>query len=121
MHKESFAPHLMASFPHDVWMDLSAAYRDTNISPFLEDIISLVTPIMVPPTPYEIPPPDTLVDSTDLVLAIDASDLVQQEILCLPTSSSWDEFLLDIARLFIESHIEDVGDIINHICLLFFE
>ena len=45
MSKESFAPLLMASFPHDVWM---ALYGDPNISTFHEDIISLVTPIMVP-------------------------------------------------------------------------
>ena len=31
----------------------------------------------------------------------------------------WDDFLVDIARLFMESHMEDVGDIIDDIHLLF--
>lgn len=121
MSKEYFSPLLIASFPHDVWMALWEAYEETNFSPFLEEIMSLVTPVMVPPTLDEISPLDSLVDSTDLVPTTDASDSMQQEIPCLRTSASWDEFLLDIVRLFIESHIEDVGDIIDHICLLFFE
>lgn len=44
---------------------------------------------------------------------------MQQEIPCLPTSASWDDFLPDMVELFMESHIEDVGDIINSIHLLF--
>ena len=66
----------------------------------------------------EITPPAP-VAPTDPVTATDASDSVQQDTLCLPTSASWDDFLADIAQLFVESHIEDVGDIIDDICLLF--
>ena len=40
---------------------------------------------------------------------------------CLPTSASWDNFLPYIAKMFVESHIEDVGDIIDDIHLLFVE
>ena len=40
---------------------------------------------------------------------------------CLPTSASWDDFLPDIAGLFVESYIEDVGDIIDDINILFVE
>ena len=76
---------------------------------------------MVPPTANEITPLDTPIDSTNLVLATDAPDSVQQEIPCLPISTSWDEFLLDIAVLFVESYIEDVGEIVDDIHLLFIE
>ena len=34
MSMKSFAPLLMESFPHDVWMAIWEAYEDTNISPF---------------------------------------------------------------------------------------
>ena len=121
MSKEYFSPLLMASFPHDVWMVLWEAYGDPNIPPFPGDIISLVTSAMVPPTLDEISPPETPMDSIDSVPATNASDLVQQEISCLPTLASWDDFLLDIAGLFVESHIEDVGDIIDDIHILFVE
>ena len=77
MNKESFAPLLMASFPRDVWMALWEAYGDPCVPPFLEDILSLAAPVLVPPTPDEITPPDTPVDSTDPVPASDASDSVQ--------------------------------------------
>ena len=121
MSKECFAPLLMAIFPHDVWMALWEAYGDPKIPPFLGDIISLETLVMVPPTPNEIPPPDAPIDSTGLVPTIDAPNLVQQDTSCLPTSASWDDFFPDITRLFMESHIEDVGDIIDDINLLFVE
>ena len=120
MSQESFAPLLMASFPHDVWMALWEAYGDSHVPPFLEDILHPLTPAMVSSTPDEITPL-AHVAPTHLVLAIDASDSVQQEIPCLLTSASWDDFLPDIARLFMESHIEDVGDIIDDIHLLFVE
>lgn len=57
-------------------MALWEEYGDPNIPPFLEDIISFVTLAMVPPTPNEIPPPNTPVYSTDVFLALDASNLV---------------------------------------------
>ena len=44
---------------------------------------------------------------------------MQQDTSCLPTLPSCEDFLSDIAQLFVESHIEDVGDIIDDICLLF--
>ena len=37
------------------------------------------------------------------------------------TSASWDDFLLDIVGLFVESRIEDVGDIIDDINIIFIE
>ena len=76
---------------------------------------------MVPTTPSEIPSLDALVASTDPFLAQDAPDSMHQDLPCLPTSASWDDFLPDIARLFLESYIEDVGDIIDDIHLLFVE
>ena len=76
MSKESFAPLLMASSPHDVWMALWEAYGDPHFPQFLEDILSLPALVMVSSTPNEISPPNTLVDSTDLVTAIDAPDSV---------------------------------------------
>ena len=39
----------------------------------------------------------------------------------LPAPTSVDDFLVDIAGLFVESHIIDLGDIIDHIHLLFDE
>ena len=69
----------------------------------------------------EISPPNSPIDSTDLVPSTDASNLEQQETLCLPTSTSWDDFLPDMTELFVESHIEDVRDIIDSIRLLFVE
>ena len=64
MSKEYFSPLLMASFPQDVWMALWEAYGDPQVSPFPEDILSLVTSVLVSPTPDEITPPDTPIDST---------------------------------------------------------
>ena len=106
---------------HDMWMALWKKYGDPTVPPFPDDILSFVASVMVPPTPEEIPPPDTLVAPTNPIPTIDASDSVQQEILCLPTLPSCDDFLPDIARLFVESHIEDVGDTIDDIHLLFEE
>ena len=107
--------------PYDMWMALWKEYGDPIVPPFPEDILSPVTPVMVPSTPDEITHPDTLVASTNPVLAIDDFDSVQQETPCLPTSTSWDDFLLDIVGLLMDSHSEDVGDIIDDICLLFVE
>ena len=76
---------------------------------------------MLSTTPYEIISPYAPIASTDPVPTTDAPDSVQQEIPCLPTSASWDDFLLDIAEMFVESHIEDVRDILNDINLLFVE
>ena len=124
MGKKSFSPlrmTRMTSFPHDLWMTLWEAYGDSCVPPFLEDILHPVTPVMVPSTLVEILPPDAPIASTDLVPSTNAPDSVQYKISCLPTLASWDDFLLDIERLFMESHIEDVGDIIDHIFLLFVE
>jgi hypothetical protein len=109
----------MITYPHDMWMALWKKYGDPIVHPFSDDILSFVALVMVPPTPEEIPPPDTPIAPIDPVPPKDASDSVQQQIPCLPTSASWDEFLPDIARLFMESHIEYVGDIIDDIRLLF--
>ena len=76
---------------------------------------------MVPTTPVEIIPPNALVASTDPVPTTDAPDLLLQETPCLPISASWDDFLPYIVVLFVESYIEDVGDIIDDIHLLFVE
>ena len=76
---------------------------------------------MVPATPIEIIPLDASIASTNPVLAIDGLDSMQQETLCLPISASWDDFLPNIAVLFVESYIEDVGEIIDDINLLFVE
>ena len=98
MSKESFAPLLMASFPHDVWMALWEAYGDTNIPPFPRDIISLAASILVSSILDEIPPPDTPINFTNPVLSTNASDSVQPEKSCLPTLASWDDFLPDMQR-----------------------
>ena len=42
MSKESFAPLLVASFLHDVWMALWEAYGYPNIPPFPNEILSFV-------------------------------------------------------------------------------
>ena len=121
MSKESFAPLLMASFSHDVWMALWDTYGDPQVPLFPKDILSLAASVLVSSTPNEITPPDTPIDSIDLVPTTYAYDLVQQEIPCLPTSASCDDFLPYMAKLLMESHIEDVGDIIKSIHLLFVE
>ena len=77
-----------------------------------------MTPIVAEFSQDEITPP-TLVAPIDPVPATDASDSVQQDTSCLPTLPSCNDFLPNIAGLFVESHIEDVGDIINDIHLLF--
>ena len=46
---------------------------------------------------------------------------MQHETPCLPISASWDDFLPNIVVLFVESYIEDVGDIIDDIHFLFVE
>ena len=118
MSRESFGPLRLAHFPCDIWWSIWEAYGDPCDPPSPEDYLPPVTPIIVSSTSDEITPP-AAVAPTDSIPAIDASDSVQQDPLCLPTSSSCDEFLPDIARLFVESHIEDVGDIIDDIHLLF--
>ena len=55
-------------------MALWKKYGDPTIPPFLDDILSFVASVMVPPTPEEIPPPNTLVAPTDLVSTTDASN-----------------------------------------------
>ena len=106
MSRESFAPLRMEIFPHEVCMALWEAYGDPWVPPFLEEILSPVNPVMVTSTPNEITHPNTPIDSTNLVPAINAPDSVQHELPCLPTSASWDDFLLDIAMLFVESSLK---------------
>ena len=108
-----------ASNPYELWMCLWKAYGDPQVPPFPEDIPPPITPIMVPTTPVEIIPPNALVSFTDPVPATNAPNSVQQETSCLPILASWDGFLPNIAVLFMESYIEDVGDIIDDIHLLF--
>ena len=74
---------------------------------------------MVSLTLDEITPFDAPISTTDLVPTIDASNSMQQDLPCLPTLASWDDFLPNIAGLFMESYHEDVGDIIDDIHLLF--
>ena len=101
--------------PYDIWMFLWETYGDPTIPPFLED---LLPPVAADTSSDEITP-TALVAPTDPVPATDASDLVQQDTSCLPTSPSCDDFLSNLTQLFVESHIEDVGDIIDNIRLLF--
>ena len=97
------------------WMFLWEHYGDPNIPPFPKE---LIPPVEDDTSLDEITPPNPIT-TIDLVLASYASDSMQQEILCLPTSASWDDFLPDMEKLFMESHIEYVRDIIDDICLLF--
>ena len=66
-----------ASNPYELWMCLWKAYGDPQVPPFLEDILPPETLVMVPTTLVEIIPPDAPIASTDIVLAIDAPNLVQ--------------------------------------------
>ena len=106
---------IKSSDPYVYWMYLWEHYGDPTIPPFPKE---LIPPAAADTSSDEITPPAPVVP-TDPVPAIDASDSVQQEILCLPTSASWDGFLPDMEKLFMESHIEDVGDILDDIHLLF--
>ena len=101
MSKECFSPLTMESFPHDIWMNFWEAYGDPHVPPFRKDILHPLTLAMVSSTPDEITPPAPIAP-TNLVPATDALDLVQQEITCLPISASWDDFLPNITRLFME-------------------
>ena len=67
-----------ASNPFEIWMCLWKAYGDPQVPPFLEDILPLVTPIVVPTTLVEIIPHDALVASIDLVPTSNSPNLVQQ-------------------------------------------
>ena len=96
-------------------MYLWETYGDPAIPPFPKE---LIPPVVADTSLDEIIPP-TLVAPTDPVPDTDASDSVQQDTSCLPTSASCEDFLSDLAQLFVESHIEDVGDIIDDIRLLF--
>ena len=101
--------------PHDYWMYLWKKYGDSNIPPFPEDILP---PVAADTSSDEITPPPP-VAPTNLVTATDALDSVHQDTICLPTLPSCEDFLSDIAQLFVESHIEYVGDILDDIHLLF--
>ena len=59
-------------YPFDIWIGLWEAYGDPNIPLFLEDILSLVTFVMVPSTLDEITHFDILVDSNDPIPSTDA-------------------------------------------------
>lgn len=61
--------------------------------------------------PIDITPPITL-DDVASATVLPSCDLVQQDISCLPTSVHWDAYLIDIASLFVDSYIADLGDII---------
>lgn len=108
---------LKAFYHYDNYIYLWEMYGDPNIPPFPKD---LIPPVVVNSSLDEITSPAP-VDPTDLVPATDASDSVQQDPLCLPTLPSCDDFLLTLACMFLESHIEDVGDTIDDIRLLFGE
>ena len=90
-------------------------YGDPNIPPFPKE---LIPPVVADTSSDEITPPIPIAP-TDLVPATDALDSVQQDPLCLSTLPSCDDFLLALVGLFMESHIEDVGDILDDIHLLF--
>ena len=94
------------------WMYLWETYGAPAIPPFPKE---LIPPVVVDTSSDESTPPVPI----DPVPATDASDPVQQDTSCLPTLPSCDDFLAEIALLFVESHIEDVGDIIDDIRLLF--
>ena len=100
---------------YDNWMYLWETFGDPAIPPFPQE---LIPPVAADTSSDEITPPAP-VAPTDPVPAIDALDSVQHDTSCLPTLPSCDDFLADITQLFVESHIEDVGDIIDDICLLF--
>ena len=99
---------------YDIWIYLWEMYGDPHIPPFPKDILP---PVVVASSPDNITPLDASIATIDLVLTIDALDLVQQEPSYLPTLPSCDDFLPTIVGLFLESHIEDVGDIIDNIYL----
>ena len=109
---------MMSTNLYDIWIYLWEMYGDPHIPPFPKDILP---PIVAASSLDEITPPDALVATTDIVLAKCAPYLVHYDLLCLPISASWDDFLPDIAVLSMESYIEDVGDIIDDIHLLFVE
>ena len=77
MSTQFFAPLLMVSLPHDVWMALWKAYGNPCVPPFPKDILHPVAPVMVPSTPDEITPPIVPIAPTDPIPTIDALDLVQ--------------------------------------------
>ena len=106
---------LQATDPYVYWMFLWETYGDPSIPPFLKE---LIPPVAADTSSDEITPP-ALVASTDPIPATDASDSVQQDTSCLLTSPSCDDFLSNLAQLFVESHIEYVGDILDDIHLLF--
>ncbi|GLJ09904.1 hypothetical protein SUGI_0118020 [Cryptomeria japonica] len=62
-----------------------------------------------------------VLDDADSATVLPSCDSVQQDIHCLPASDSWDDYMTDIAGLFMESYIADLGDIIDDIHLLFNE
>ena len=71
------------------------------------------------------PPIDILstifLDDYCIQIAMDSSDLVQQQIHCILDLVSWDEYLTNISNLFVESYIIDLGDTIDDIHLFFGE
>ena len=107
---------IKSSDPYVHWIHLWEMYGDPHIPPFPKDLIH---PIVVASSPDEITPPNAHVAPTDPVPSIDALDSVQQDPSCLPTLPSCDYFLFTISSLFVESHIEDVLDILDDIHLLF--
>lgn len=102
--------------PYVHWIHLWETCGDPHIPPFPQDLIPSVASTS---SLDEITPPDALVALTNPVPATDALDSMQQVPLCLPTLPSCDDFLLALVGLFLESHIKDMGDILNDINLLF--
>ena len=107
--------NIKSSNPYVFWMHLWETYGDPNIPPLPKDLL----PTVVADSSLDEITPLALVAPTDPIPAIDASNLVQQDPLCLPTLPSCDDFLPALAGMFMESHIEDVGDILDDIHLLF--
>lgn len=60
-------------------------------------------------------------DDVNSAIVLPSCDSIQQDIHYLLASDSWDDYLIDIVGLFVESYIADLGDIIDDIHLLFDE
>ena len=59
------------------------------------------------------------VNSSSIATVIDSCTSTQQGTPSIPTPTSMDDFLANISSLFLDSYIEDLGDIIDYLHLLF--
>lgn len=86
---------------------------------FSHHLFEMLVSITSPPDEIIAPPSPTATSKFSVASSLASSDSVQQVNISLHNPPHWDSYLVDISSLFVESHLIDLEDHIEDICLLF--